>query len=137
VSVDANRQIVIDAWNAIEKDRDGSGLATYLSDGYVRHSGDHDYSREDFVEVVRDLYVGFPDLSTTIEPTVAEGDCVASRWVSIGTHLGPYLGVPPTHKRVVASGITITRLQAGVIVEEWASWHKVNVLYALGIVPIS
>jgi predicted ester cyclase len=46
------------------------------------------------------------------------------------------MGVPPTHKRITATGITISRLEGGRIVEEWASWNKVSVLHTLGIIPI-
>jgi steroid delta-isomerase-like uncharacterized protein len=137
MSANANRRIVLATWNAIDNDRHGSALATYFSEDYVRHSGEDDYSRDEFAEVLKSLYAGFPDLITTTEDLVAEGDRVAYRWVSVGTHLGPYLGVPPTYRRVKASGITLSRLEAGVIVEDWTSWDKASVLHQLGIIPIS
>jgi predicted ester cyclase len=46
------------------------------------------------------------------------------------------MGVPPTHKRVTAEGLTISRFSDGRIAEEWASWNKVAVLHRLGIFPI-
>jgi predicted ester cyclase len=67
---------------------------------------------------------------------VAEGDLVAWRWVGAGTHEHSYMGVPATHKRVGAEGLTISRFRDGLIAEEWASWNKVTVLHRLGIFPI-
>jgi steroid delta-isomerase-like uncharacterized protein len=131
-----NRQVVLEAWGALDSGRDASVMSSFFADGYIRHSGEGDYSLDEFAAVLNDLYAAFPDLSTDFPQVVAAGDKVAWRWVSLGTHLGPYMGVPPTHKRVTASGITISRLVDGVIVEDWASWNKVSVLHDLGIVPL-
>ena len=40
----------------------------------------------------------FPDLRTTIEHQVAEGDTVATRATLRGTHRGPLFGVEPTNQ---------------------------------------
>jgi hypothetical protein len=44
--------------------------------------------------------------------------------------------VPPTHQRIVATGITFAQVRDGKLAEEWASWNKVSVLHNLGIIPI-
>jgi steroid delta-isomerase-like uncharacterized protein len=132
-----NRQLVLDAWNALDRDRDLTAIERFFAPGYVRHSSEGDYTREGLAEILRGLFAGFPDLSTVTEDVIGEGDRVAYRWVSTGTHLGPYLGIPATHKQVVATGITISRFEHGLIAEDWASWNKVSVLHDLGIIPIS
>jgi len=109
----------------------------YFSATYVRHSSEGDYDRTGFREIIQTLIEGFPDLSTQTVITVAEGNLVAYRWISTGTHLGTYLGVPPTHRTVTATGITISRLANRLIVEDWASWNAVTVLHSLGIIPIT
>jgi predicted ester cyclase len=61
----------------------------------------------------------FPDLHVTIETEVAEGDWVAMRLNFQGTHLGPFMGVPPTGKKVAFATITMNRYVGGTLVENW------------------
>ena len=42
----------------------------------------------------------FSDLKRPVEALVAEGDKVVARWTSVGTHDGPFQGIPPTGKTV-------------------------------------
>src|SRR5215204_5904551 len=39
---------------------------------------------------------GFPDVISTIEDLIVEGDKVVARWRSHATHQGEYMGIPPT-----------------------------------------
>jgi steroid delta-isomerase-like uncharacterized protein len=134
---EANREAVLDLWHLIDADRDLGAIDRFLASSFMRHTSEGDYSREQWRDALADLYAGFPDLETTIEDILAEGDKVAYRWLSVGTHLGAYMGVPATRKRVTARGITISRLDEGRVIEDWASWNKVSVLHDLGIIPIS
>jgi predicted ester cyclase len=61
----------------------------------------------------------FPDLKATLEDIFAEGDRVAYRWSVSGTHLGEWLGIPPTGNHVTATGITVLRVAGGKVVEGW------------------
>jgi predicted ester cyclase len=60
----------------------------------------------------------FPDLHFTVEEIIAEGDKVAYRWTSRGTHQGEYQGIAPTGKAVTSTGITIIRIVDGKVVED-------------------
>src|SRR5215467_3926510 len=67
----------------------------------------------------------FPDLRMSVQQMVAEGDKVAVLWTFQGTHTGSgYDGLPPTGTKVEVRGITIWRIVAGRIVEEWSSWSE-------------
>jgi len=61
----------------------------------------------------------FPDLQVTIETQVAEGDWVVMRLIYRGTHLGPFMGVPPTGKKVEFATIAMNRYSDGKSVENW------------------
>jgi predicted ester cyclase len=63
----------------------------------------------------------FPALEATIDDILAEGERVALRWSSRGTHQGEWLGVPPTGQHGTMSGITIYRIAEGKAVEGWNS----------------
>jgi steroid delta-isomerase-like uncharacterized protein len=66
-------------------------------------------------------HMAFPDLKATLEDIFAEGDRVAFRWTVSGTHLGDWLGVPPTGNHVTATGIAVMRIVGGKVVEGWTS----------------
>jgi predicted ester cyclase len=43
---------------------------------------------------------GFPDIQSTLEETIAEGDRIVARSTMRGTHDGPFFGVPATGKKI-------------------------------------
>lgn len=79
--------------------------------------------------------VAFPDLHFTVEDLIAEGDRVACRITTRGTHTGDFQGIPPTGKRVTQTGIDILRLAGGKIVERWGEFDSLGLLQQLGVVP--
>ena len=61
---------------------------------------------------------GFPDgRIIVVDDQIAEGDKVASRWTARGTQTGEVAGIAPTGKGVTVSGLTISRLENGMVVE--------------------
>jgi steroid delta-isomerase-like uncharacterized protein len=77
----------------------------------------------------------FPDARITVEEQLAEGELVATRWIGRGTHRQELMGIEPTGKQVIVSGLTISRLAEGKIVEEWQNWDTFGMLQQLGAVP--
>jgi predicted ester cyclase len=77
----------------------------------------------------------FPDLKVTSEFELADGDKVVMRWTAAGTHNGELMGIPPTGKRVQMTGISISRVAGGKIVEEWNETDQMNLMQQLGVVP--
>jgi steroid delta-isomerase-like uncharacterized protein len=87
---------------------------------------------KDFVQQYRSA---FSDARITVEGQIAEGDIVATRWTGRGTHDGNLMGIAPTQKEATVSGITMSRLQNGKVVEEWTNWDTLGMLQQLGAVP--
>jgi steroid delta-isomerase-like uncharacterized protein len=108
-------------------------LQRLLAEHYIRHGSDRDYSREEWLALMNERHLAFPDNKTSIDQVVVDGDMVAYRWTAVGTHQGVYMGVPATGKTVEVQGITITRFEDGLVCEEWASWDKSAVMRTLGI----
>jgi len=82
------------------------------------------------------FWAGFPDMQVTIDDVIAEGDKVAYRWTARGTQTGEMMGIPPTGRSVILTGITIDRYDAeSKIVEHWESYDQLGMLQQLGVIP--
>jgi steroid delta-isomerase-like uncharacterized protein len=76
---------------------------------------------EGLKQTISTYRTAFPDLKATLDDIFAEGDRVAYRWSTRGTHLGEWLGIPPTGYHMAATGITVFRIAGGKVVEGWTS----------------
>jgi predicted ester cyclase len=107
------------------------------------HTGNLNAAEElfvpDYVEAAKqeaaDFRRGFPDVVSTIEDLIAEGDKVVARWRSRATHRGEYMGIPPTGKEVEFTGISVYRIEGGRIAESWNSEDQFGLLRQIGAVP--
>jgi steroid delta-isomerase-like uncharacterized protein len=108
---------------------------------YVNHQHHHPNDPRDLhgVEAMKtfatEFREAFPDFHDSIDIQLAEGDMVASRVTSTGTHRGTFLGVEPTNKELSWTGITIDRISEGKIVESWTNWDMLGMMQQLGVVP--
>jgi steroid delta-isomerase-like uncharacterized protein len=91
--------------------------------------------REAYKQVVSLFLTAFPDLKTTVDDVVAEGDKVACRWTFRGTQRGEMMGIPPTGKQVVGAGMSIQRITNGKIAEGWVNFDTLGMLQQLGAIP--
>lgn len=78
----------------------------------------------------------FPDLVTTVDEIVVEGDRAAIRWHSAGRHEHSFLGVPATKRQVTVSGATFAHFDGDRIAEEFVTWDPRALLTALGIITV-
>ena len=83
---------------------------------------------------IRGWRKAMPDLMTTAEFMVTDGDQVVARWVATGTQEGPLLGIAPTGKNVTWTGNTIFRIECGRIAEEWSEADSLSFFQQLGVV---
>ncbi len=78
----------------------------------------------------------FPDLKITIEQQIAEDDWVASRVTAEGTHLGDWLGMAPTGKAMVFTGVNLNRVVDGRIVEHGGAANLFGPLLEAGAIRL-
>jgi len=90
---------------------------------------------EAFKQFTSGFFTAFPDLQTTIEDLIAEGDKVAVRQTWRGTHTGNFLGIPPTGKQVVFTSTEFYRVAGGKLAEEWVELDMLGLLQQLGAIP--
>jgi predicted ester cyclase len=90
---------------------------------------------EDARQEAADFREGFPDVVSTIEDLIAEGDKVVARWRARATHQGEYMGIAPTGKEVEFTGISVYRIEAGKIAESWNEEDELGLMRQIGAVP--
>ena len=86
----------------------------------------------DFVKLVRSA---FPDLQTTVDEIIAEGDRIAVRSTFRGTHEGDFMGIPATGKKVEVSNYDFVRFENDMCVEHWGTIDSAALMEQLGAVP--
>lgn len=89
------------------------GTECVETDGRVRVASGID-GMAAHVRGVREVY---PDLKITIERQIAEGDWVVSVITARGTHEGEWLGMKPTGKPLVFTGVNVDLVVNGRIME--------------------
>ncbi len=66
---------------------------------------------------------------------IAEGDKVAARMTSSGTHEGEFVGIPPTGKRISVQHVHWFRLGDGKVVEQWSVRDDLGQMQQMGVIP--
>jgi steroid delta-isomerase-like uncharacterized protein len=74
----------------------------------------------------------FPNIEVVVEDQIAEGDRVATRCSVRGKHQGDSLGFAATNSPVEFTGVTITRIKDGKIVEAWNNFDFMKMYRQLG-----
>lgn len=110
-----------------------------LANNFVAHFPGHEPIQgiEAFRQFTSAFFTAFPDLQTTIEDLMAEGDRVAVRQTWRGTHSASFQGIPPTGKRITFTSIEIYRVASGKLAEEWVELDVFGLLQQLGAIPQS
>ena len=87
------------------------------------------FSRPEEVErFVRQFLVSFPDLQHTIEEMIEEGDQVAVRFSTQGTHAGRWLDFAPTGRSIHYTGLTMARIKDDKIIKHYTWWDKAGLI---------
>jgi steroid delta-isomerase-like uncharacterized protein len=88
-----------------------------------------------YLEIINMMRSGFPDIQWTLEETIAEGDNLAARYTMRGTHRGPFMGVPPTGRKIAVQALNIYRFSKGQILEELGQPDLLGLLQQIGALP--
>lgn len=130
MSTDASvsSSLACDAKGALERVCSGAGLdppSRYYSAAFVDHVNDLEFRGLAGAEQSVALYKkSLDDLKITVEEQLVDGDRVTSRFVFEGTSYG---------RRVRVNGITISRFDNGLIVEDWSVTDTLGMLRQLGL----
>lgn len=123
------------AWNQGEVDC----LDAIVADDYVRvsNSSGSTVGLAEIKDEIRSVRKAFPDLNTTIDEFITEGDKAVIFWTSRGTHTEALKDAPATGKSVVSRGSNVLDLVDGRIVQESVTWDSSGILADLGVKSLS
>jgi steroid delta-isomerase-like uncharacterized protein len=127
------RNYIEEAWNKGNLDF----IDKNFSSDFVSHGTlpGQPTNRDAVKRVISTIRNAIPDLHITIEDMLAEGDKVASRWVTKGTHKGDLMGAKPTGNKISVSETVVVRVKDGKVVEGWANRDDLGFLQQIGLIP--
>lgn len=76
----------------------------------------------------------YPDYKMKIIKQFCDGDYVISEFVMEGTHKGEWIGIKPTNKRLVFTGVDIDKVVDGMIVEHGGAVNTFETLFEAGVI---
>lgn len=112
-----------------------SALDDLFSPNYREHQFGLKPTLEGLKDDIRSLRAAFPDFRLTIEETVTQGDAVWMRGTARGTHLGPFMGMPPTGKSFAVQVFDSVIIADGKIVDHWGVPDRFHLMKQLGAIP--
>ena len=129
-----NRALVERMHQRLLETRDVDVLDEFFSPDVVSHNRRPGMAEgiagiKEFFAAWRDA---LPDARVELGPVVAEGDLVAIRSVTTGTHEGALESLPATGVKVSVDGIDIVRVEDGLIVEHWGLTDIAGLLRQIG-----
>lgn len=129
-----NKALLRRYYEEIVSTGDVSDLAAFVSPSYTEvHDGERIPAgiegAKNHITGVRQTY---PDLTITVDRQIAEGEWVVSCITARGTHTGHWLGIQPTGKPVVFTGVNVDRVVDGRIIEHGGAANMLGPLLAIG-----
>ena len=76
----------------------------------------------------------YPDYKMKIIKQFCDGDYVISEFIMEGTHKGEWIGIKPTGKRLVFTGVDIDKVIDGLIVEHGGAVNTFETLFEAGMI---
>jgi predicted ester cyclase len=107
-----------------------------IADGFVSHNTavpEDVRGREAYKELIGQFRSAMPDLEVQVEETLVDGDAVAIRFATSGTHQGELMGIEPTGRKVEGSGLVIVHYEGDEAVEVWEYGDQLGMLQQLGV----
>lgn len=122
MSSEENVQTVRELFTAFYS-ADDKAMSKLIGDDFVTHApGGNTGNAAGWKAMAHQLAMAIPDNKTEIDDIIGDGDTVAVRYTSRGTHHGELFGVAPTNRPLTTSGIEMYRLSGGRIVECWGQY---------------
>ncbi len=135
-SVEQNEAVVRQVLALIDERNLDEAFELYALD-YIYHGPAGELRGRDGIRGLWEVFLtGFPDLHSTIEDMVSEGDKVVLRWRIEGTHTGEFMGVAPSNVEITIGITEIFRVANGQLVEAWDQYDGLGLMQQIGAIPM-
>jgi predicted ester cyclase len=134
-SAEDNKALLYRYINEVWENQNLMALNEFLAPTYQRHRSPivPPLTRDGQKQLLTQFRTGFPDIQITIEEVIVQDDRIAFRSTMRGTHLGEFLGIPPTSRAVTVGLVDIIHLENGKFVEQWGGPDLWDLLRQLGV----
>ena len=134
-----NKRLIEDYINRVINTGDDSDMERYLAPDYTEV---HSFNREKIgideakkrLHGIRNTY---PDFHVEIDRQIAEGDWVATSCTFSGTHLGQWMGLKPTGKKLRYTGVIVDQVKNGRIREHGGAVNLFDVFFREGLIKFT
>lgn len=125
-------QNFVDDWN---KGDLGAAFSAWAPD--IIHHSRLSENKIEGIELSFDIFMrAFPNIQIEIDDMVAEGNKVVSFFSVTGTHVGEFMGQPPTGKEVVWSSVDISVFnEDDKVCEHWGLYDEMSIFAQIGLLP--
>jgi predicted ester cyclase len=115
-------------------DRDGpAACKPFIGDHSAYHSANHTGFDEGIVPMSRAklFYTAFPDFTHTLIEQMADNDVVFQRVIYSATHMGLFMGVPASGRKIRFTGMDWIRFEGCTAVERWGVGYELSLRHQL------
>jgi predicted SnoaL-like aldol condensation-catalyzing enzyme len=115
-----NKQIIRELYSEVFCGHNLEVVDRYIHEDYIQHNPIAAQGMAGFIEFHKTFFQAIPDVRSTINMMVAEGDLVFVYSTYTGTHTGDGLmGLPATGNKVKYDVVDMFRLRDGKLCEHW------------------
>ena len=134
MSAEENKAIRRQAYAAVNQ-KNLDALDEVIASDVINHSARPGQTPglEGVKQLFSSLHAAFSDFHIDVEDMIAEGDKIVARVTASGTHQGEFMGIAPTGNQVTFTGIDISRIAEGKIVEHWSNSDQLGMMQHLGV----
>lgn len=136
-SVSTHRQLLAQLVSAINTRHTGHLHRLFSPDfrGQDCAQAREKHGPQDATAALEGYLLAFPDLAMSPKEILLENGRGAVYWTAEGTHLGPWMNIPPTGRRVSVEGMWMIQMEGGLISRCRSLWDVAGLLRALGLLP--
>jgi len=134
--VEDNIKMYTNVWDEILNKGNIDMIDTHFASNYVNKTVTSTVNGQaEAKEFFGAFLTGFSDINFVVDEIFGIEDRIVKRWTFTGTHTGDFAGVPPTGKVITLSGVSVSRIEKGKIVEELDYMDDLGFMQQLGVIP--
>jgi len=112
-------------------------LNKYIADNMVEHQmmPGQKPGLAGLKEMMSAMHTAFPDMKFSTSHITADSSNIWAHFTLTGTNSGPFMGMPPTGKKINIEGMDYLRIENGKAVEHWGFMEEKKMMQQLGLMP--